>query len=78
MTHWNHRVIVKESFGDTIYAIHEVYYDDNNVPHSWTLNPCKVTGVKIEEVKQDLERMMKCLDQPHLRIVDDKLVEVIE
>lgn len=39
MSEWNYRVIKRTSYGETLYAIHEVYYDDAGNITSCTENP---------------------------------------
>ncbi len=72
---FNHRVVRrKNSKGHPWLAIYEVYYDDNDKPDNRTLDPVGVITEHdapkgIKEMRETLERMLKCLDQP---ILDDE------
>jgi hypothetical protein len=70
MSHWNHRVIKSSHLeaGEMIdyYAIHEVFYNDDGTIYSYTQNPVDVGGDNINELRETLERMLRCLDNPIL------------
>ena len=67
MSHWNHRVVHKEiqcgSEKEDWYAIHEVYYDENEKIEGITENSIAPGGNTAEELKNELERMIKCLEK---------------
>jgi hypothetical protein len=42
--HWNHRVIRSRRNGEEWYAIHEVYYDDDGKPETYTAEPDGIEG----------------------------------
>jgi len=48
------------------FAIHEVYYDDNNNPTSCTKEPCCPFGESIEELNDDSAYMLRALSLPVL------------
>ena len=66
---WNHRVMRhKDKSGldmPDYLQIHEVYYRDGKI-WCWTEDGISVGGDSIEEIKQTLEWMEKCLEQPIL------------
>jgi len=66
MTHWNHRVMHRKVSGEDWYEIHEVYYDNYNKPDGWTKESVAPGGETIEELKEELHRMIECLDKPVL------------
>lgn len=60
MLGWNYRVIRKQVEIDYYqYEIHEVYYDDNGEPESWTEESMKPFGESFLELQNDLNYMMK-------------------
>lgn len=70
---WAYRVL---KHGDT-YAIYEVYYEhprgtvDGPVPHSCTENPVAPLGEgSIEDLRRDMEMMMRAFDYPVLNYDD--------
>ena len=69
--HWNHRVIeFVEPDGQPWFQIHEVYYGTDGLPQAYTDDPIPVHGDSIEEMRETLERMRRCLDKPVLREKD--------
>ena len=66
--HWNHRV-VKRTYpapsNETFYQIHEAYYGVENKP-AITEEPDYPLGESIEELREDLQRMLRALDKPVL------------
>ena len=64
---WNYRVIKSGEDTDTFFTVQEVYYgeDDNEKDYSHTLE-CTPGGQSIDEIKTQLERMLKSLDKPIL------------
>lgn len=67
MAHWNHRVIRKKiqngSEQEDWYGIHEVYYDDDEEIEGVTEKAIAPGGSTLEELKNELQRMIKCLDK---------------
>jgi hypothetical protein len=70
---WNYRLIESKVEGG--YNIHEVYYDVNGKPNSWTLRPVSVFGETPEEVYRTLRQMMRAVDKPALYIKGDCISE---
>ena len=64
---WNHRVIrrVNEQ-GEEYYAIHEVYYNEDNEPHMVTEEAVSPFGETLEELEQDMEWFIKAMRHPVL------------
>lgn len=68
---WNHRLmarVYKLPTGKTeiYFEIHEVYYDKNDKPDSYTTNPVDVSGYSEKDIRWSLEMMLKCLNKPIL------------
>ena len=83
MSHWNCRVIRHyDSFvGEYYYMIHEVYYDDENKPISYSSRPFSfMTTVKDEEndalainqLKDEMEKIKRALEEKVLDADDFK------
>ena len=72
--HWNHRVISKQVPADikgnteTAYEIHEVYYNEEGIPTSCTVDGITAFGETVEELKETLERMLKATEKPILEM----------
>lgn len=67
---WNHRILASEHKGEVYYQIHEVYYNDNGTPNSYTKNPITIGSDDIEGIKWQLEHIPKCLEKPILSVKD--------
>ncbi len=76
---WEYRVIKDshESEDDfyIYYSIREVYYNKKNEINGWSSNSIEPMGETLEELKSDLDHMVKALNKPVLMIQEDKLVE---
>lgn len=68
--HWDYRVTHEHS----LYSIREVYYDENNKPHSWSERPVYPMGETIEELNADLTHYMNAYMKPVLYISDDRIL----
>lgn len=69
---WNYRVVQSE---DGAYHMREVYYT-NGVPNSWTepvATPYDYYD-DAEELRSDLEAMLRAFDRPLLTVVDGKIL----
>jgi hypothetical protein len=74
--HWNFRLVdlTAQNDGEKWITIQEVYYEDDK-PVGYA--NATVGGESIDEVKQDLMRMIEACNQPMLVVdKDDKLMEV--
>jgi hypothetical protein len=64
---WNHRVIRRKfDCGDYEYAIHEVYYNEADLPVSCTVNPVEPYGETEEELRNSIIRMLAATLKPTL------------
>ena len=60
---WNHRVMKSKDGDDDYYQIHEVYYDKEGKVDGYTARGTSPCGNSLQELKEDLERMLKSLDK---------------
>lgn len=67
---WNHRVVKRmiKGLNEEVpsFGIHEAFYDKNGRVWGITQEPMDPHGETIEELRQDLEWMMKALEHPVL------------
>ena len=70
--HWNHRVVdfSDENDGEPWVEVCEVFYDKNHEPYLYTARGVGVMGEDLEEVKQNLYKMLDCLNKPVLMKAD--------
>ncbi len=75
MSTWNYRVLERKDkkTGEKIYAIHEVYSNDEGQPDGCTENDVAPMGESLEELKDDIEYYLRALKMPVL--VYDSLEE---
>ena len=64
---WNHRVIAHDSKDGVYFRIHEVYYDDNNIPKSWTKEPVTIGSEDLKGIRWTLNKIKLCLNKPILK-----------
>lgn len=67
---WDYRV-TKRVVGDiALLEIREAYYDgtSSSEPRSWTERAIAPSGLTIEDLRAELERMLEALDKPVLDI----------
>lgn len=73
--HWNHRVY-KRTYpnGEVFYQIHEAFYEtkESEPPESYTTEPKALMEESVEELRETLQRMLKCLDAPVLDYKEDQ------
>ena len=75
---WNHRVIRQRattqeaelSGEEYFYSIREVFYDEDGKPEFVTMESDDLFGTTLEELKKDIERFTKALEQPILNYED--------
>lgn len=68
---WNYRVLAhKESDGDHYFQIHEVYYDGEGNPDSYTKDGARIGGDSIDSLAWSLTKMNECMDKPILSVED--------
>jgi hypothetical protein len=68
---WNYRIIKTTKAGETLYAIHEVFYD----PMGAATDHEPVVSEDLDGIRWQLEMMAKAREKPVLEERDGKLVE---
>ena len=63
---WNYRVVKKTYMGDTLFGIHEVYYDDDGNPDMVTVQPVGIVGDDIHELRREYVYYLRALLRPAL------------
>jgi hypothetical protein len=75
---WNYRVI-KEKNKEYLdldkedayfFAIHEVYYDENEKPITCTEDPVYPSGTSLKDLKVDIKHYLQALKRPVLNMTD--------
>jgi len=74
---WNYRIMKRNSENsdeDTMnewFEIHEVYYDSNGKIEGYTQNAISPGGYNLDELKLDLNLILKSLEKPILDYKED-------
>jgi len=63
---WNYRVVDHNG----CFEIREAYYDMDGNVDGWSALPIAAAGSDLEELKKDLEHMMRALTKPVLLLTD--------
>jgi len=82
MASWNYRIIKTIGYGEPIYRIHEVYYDDNGKIEGWTKEPVLPYGENVDELREDIYYFLQAFRQPILELKEEngkeELIEIEE
>ncbi len=63
---WNHRIMAHEHNGEIYLQIHEVYYNENGIPDSYTVSPVPVGAENLKGITWTLNKMLECRNKPIL------------
>lgn len=65
--YWNYRIMAKlQSNGQYELNIHEVHYNKEGIPDSYTARPVGPRGDKVSDIRFVLNKMIHALDKPIL------------
>ena len=67
---WNYRILAHKDVDEMYFQIHEVYYDENGKPNSYTANSVSVGAESLDGIKSVLNKMKECANKPIL-LADD-------
>ena len=74
---WNYRVLkTTDSTGAEIWAVHEVYYDAEGEPRSWTCDAVHPSGETWDELHRDAAHYAKAFTQLPFDATGDVLREL--
>lgn len=78
--YWNYRVLqLNNKEKKPYFEVHEVFYDENDVPHNWAESHNVLVGDTLAELKESYEYMASAFEMPILKVVENnELVEVKE
>ena len=63
---WNHRVLAHQDGEDVYFEIHEVYYNQKNIPEHHTPDAITVGGDNVKSIRWTLKQMKKATKKPVL------------
>jgi hypothetical protein len=81
--HWNYRVIksvpneqdIIQGFDEVTYAVHEVFYDDDNEIQGWSEDPASPFGTEVSEIIGDVFYILDAFDKPICLLQEGDLTE---
>jgi hypothetical protein len=47
---WNYRMMAQKDGDNYFFSVHEVYYDKNNIPYSYSKEPVSVNGNSVDDL----------------------------
>ena len=67
---WNHRILAHKDGDEMYFQIHEVYYDKDGKPDSYTTNGVSVGAESLDGIKWVLDKMKDSTNKPILLAYD--------
>ena len=67
---WNHRILAHKDGDEMYFEIHEVYYDEDGKPISYTADGANVGSESLDGIKWVLNKMKECVNKTIL-LADD-------
>ena len=68
---WNYRIMRRQHpTGEALYGIYEVYYDKEGKVEGWTENSMTGEWETLDDLKGDLEYLLKAFDKELLEYKD--------
>lgn len=68
---WDYRVVKQTFDGEDVFAVHEVYYEDDGKPHMMSEDEVSPHGESLKEFKSDWKAYLDAKEQPVLTYPDD-------
>lgn len=66
MKHWNYRILAEEYEDQIEFSIHEVYYDENDKPRSYSCNATPIISDSRESLKWQYQKFGEAFTKPIL------------
>ena len=65
---WNYRVLSQKSGNETVYSIHQVFYDEQDIVVRYIKVPISLIATDLEDMVEDLELALESFNQPIIKI----------
>jgi hypothetical protein len=65
---WNYRVLSQKSGDETVYSIHQVFYDDQDLVVKYVKVPISLIATDLEDMVEDIELALEAFNQPIIKI----------
>jgi GTP:adenosylcobinamide-phosphate guanylyltransferase len=65
---WNYRVLSQKSGDETVYSIHQVFYDEQDIVVRYVKVPISLIATDLEDMVEDMQLALEAFDQPIIKI----------
>lgn len=65
---WNYRVLSQKSGNETVYSIHQVFYDEQDIVVRYVKVPISLIATDLEDMVEDMQLALEAFDQPIIKI----------
>lgn len=65
---WNYRVLSQKSGDETVYSIHQVFYDEQDLVVKYVKVPISLIATDLEDMVIDIELALEAFNQPIIKI----------
>ena len=65
---WNYRVLSQKSGDETVYSIHQVFYDEQDIVVKYVKVPITLIATDLEDMVEDIELALEAFNQPIIKI----------
>jgi GTP:adenosylcobinamide-phosphate guanylyltransferase len=65
---WNYRVLSQKSGDETVYSIHQVFYDEQDLVVKYVKVPISLIATDLEDMVEDMQLALEAFDQPIIKI----------
>tara|TARA_R110002020_G_scaffold399656_1_gene609482 strand:+ start:354 stop:581 length:228 start_codon:yes stop_codon:yes gene_type:complete len=65
---WNYRVLSQKSGNETVYSIHQVFYDEQDLVVKYVKVPISLIATDLEDMVEDIELALEAFNQPIIKI----------
>jgi hypothetical protein len=65
---WNYRVLSQKSGDETVYSIHQVFYDEQDLVVKYVKVPISLIATDLEDMVEDIELALEAFNQPIIKI----------
>ena len=59
--HWNYRTLAHKYKEDVYLKIHEVYYDENDIPNGYSSEAVTIGGDDLKGIEWSLNKIQECV-----------------
>lgn len=65
---WDYRMLSQKSGKDTVYSVHQVFYDDQDLVVNYVKVPISLISTDLEDMVEDIQLALEAFNQPIIKI----------